>query len=84
MSMLRKREREFQHAAAAAARYAMENCGAKPGDELSADQRAKLAPLMMEKIAPYITNLLTSRPAPAGLNSSPEGPVFEETAPKRQ
>lgn len=77
--MGRKREREFQHISAVAARYAMENCGAQPGDELTEEQRAKLVPLMMEKIVPFIANLQKPRPGPhdkkAGLEGSKDGPA---------
>jgi len=62
--MARKREREFQQIAESAAGYAMQNCGANPGEELTDEQRAKLVPLMMEKIAPFIANLQKSRPGP--------------------
>jgi hypothetical protein len=37
-----------------AARYAFENCGAKPGDMLTAEQAAKLSPLAAQYLMPFI------------------------------
>jgi hypothetical protein len=37
-----------------AAQYAFENCGAKPGDELTQEQTTKLGPLAAEYMMPFI------------------------------
>jgi hypothetical protein len=37
-----------------AARYALENCGAKPGDMLTPEQTAKLGPLAEQYMMPFI------------------------------
>jgi len=47
-------EREKTRAIADATRYAFENCGAKPGDMLTDEQKAKLPGLLTERLMPFI------------------------------
>jgi hypothetical protein len=66
-AMERKNKRDLDHVVNEALQYALDNCGAKPGEPLTAEHGAKIAGLMMEKLGPYMANLRRPRPGPPGL-----------------
>jgi hypothetical protein len=53
-ALKRNFDRELASVIKRAAQYALENCGAKPGDELTAEQTAKLGPLVMKYMMPFL------------------------------
>jgi hypothetical protein len=66
-AMDRKNKRDRDRVVKEAFQYAWDNCGATPGELLTADHRATIAGLMMEKLGPYMANLRKARPRPPGL-----------------
>jgi hypothetical protein len=66
-AMERKNKRDLDHAIKEALRYAWDNCGSQSDEPLTAEHRAKIAGLMMEKLGPYMANLRRPRPGPPGL-----------------
>ena len=53
-ALQRNFERELARVTKRAAEYAFANCGAKPGDELTPEQKAKLGALAAEHMMPFI------------------------------
>ena len=60
----RKAEAERQRVTQAATEYAFANCGAKEGEMFSEEHRANILRLMLDKLRPYIMNVVRPRPAP--------------------
>jgi hypothetical protein len=53
-ALKRNFDRAVEHESARAARYAFENCGAKPGDEITPELAKKIAELATERMMPFI------------------------------
>jgi HNH endonuclease len=66
-AMERKRRRDWDRAVKEAIQYGWDNCGAQPGELLTADHMRKIAQLMKEKLDLYVANLRRPRPLPPGI-----------------
>jgi hypothetical protein len=52
--MKRNFDRAVAHESARATQYALENCGAKPGDKITPELAKKIAELATERMMPFI------------------------------
>jgi hypothetical protein len=52
--MQRQQQESQSRAIADAVEYALANCGAKPGDELTIEHKLRLAELFAERVTPYL------------------------------
>jgi hypothetical protein len=62
-AMKRQAEREEQRVVSDAVEHAFANCGAKQGEMLTSEHKAKLVRLVVERMAPYVTNGICQQPS---------------------
>ena len=59
--MQQSKNKSIDNAIKDAIDFAFDNCGAKPGEKLSEEDRANIIRLFCDRLEPYILHLLSSR-----------------------